>query len=42
MHDRTAQKAMLKRDDRVDSMDWILGYDPVSGWNKPPTVPAFE
>jgi len=42
MHDRTAQKAILARDNNVDSMAWIVGYDPVEGWNKPPTVPAIE
>jgi salicylate hydroxylase len=42
MHDSTAQKAILKRDDQVDPMEWILGYDPVEGWNKPSIVPAIE
>ena len=38
MHDRVAQKAILRKEDQVDSMAWILGYDPVEGWDKPPTV----
>jgi salicylate hydroxylase len=42
MHDRTAQKSLLKGEARIDSMEWILGYDPVEGWNKPPTVPVIE
>lgn len=42
MSDSNAQKAILKKEDRVDSMAWILGYDPVEGWNKPPIVPHIE
>ncbi len=42
MHDRAAQKAILAKEDKVDSMEWICGYDPVAGWDKPPTVPAIE
>ena len=41
MHDRAAQKAILDGDRREDSMDWIVGYDPVQGWDKPPVVPAI-
>ena len=42
MHDRVAQKAILAQDQKVDSMEWIVGYDPVAGWNQPPTVPVIE
>jgi salicylate hydroxylase len=42
MHDREAQKARLAREDKVDSMAWICGYDPVDGWDKPPAVPAID
>ena len=42
MHDRTAQKAILDREDRVDSMDWIIGYDPAASWDKEPIVPVIE
>jgi salicylate hydroxylase len=42
MHDRVAQKAILAREESVDSMAWICGYDPVAGWNQPPVVPAIE
>jgi salicylate hydroxylase len=42
MHDRTAQKAILADVYHPQSMDWILGYDPVAGWNKPPAVPSIE
>jgi hypothetical protein len=42
MHDRDAQKAILAKADKVDSMEWICGYDLVEGWDKPPTVPAIE
>jgi salicylate hydroxylase len=42
MHDRVAQKAILAREDKVDSMDWIVGYDPVAGWNQDPVVPVIE
>jgi salicylate hydroxylase len=46
MHDRTAQKAILEKDAATGrgsemSMDWINGYDPVDGWNKPPVVPEI-
>jgi salicylate hydroxylase len=46
MHDRAAQKAILETDHKTGggsemSMDWIVGYDPVAGWNKPPVVPAI-
>jgi salicylate hydroxylase len=41
MHDREAQKAILAKEDKVDSMEWIVGYDPVEGWNKAPTVPVI-
>jgi salicylate hydroxylase len=42
MHDRGAQKAILAKEDKADSMAWIYGYDPVEGWDKAPTVPAIE
>jgi salicylate hydroxylase len=42
MHDREAQKAILAKEDKVDSMEWICGYDPVQGWDKTPNVPAIE
>jgi salicylate hydroxylase len=42
MHDRVAQKAILDREDKFDSMEWIVGYDPVDGWDKPPSVPTIE
>jgi salicylate hydroxylase len=42
MHDRVAQKAILAQDQEVDSMEWIVGYGPVAGWNQPPTVPVIE
>jgi salicylate hydroxylase len=42
MHDRSAQKAILAHEDRVDSMEWIVAYDPVAGWDQPPIVPAIE
>jgi salicylate hydroxylase len=42
MHDRQAQKAILAREEKIDSMDWICGYDPVAGWDRPPTVPVIE
>jgi salicylate hydroxylase len=42
MHDRAAQKAILDKEDKTGSMDWIYAYDPVEGWNKPPAVPAIE
>ena len=42
MHDREAQRAILAKEDRVDSMDWIVGYDPIEGWNRLPVVPAIE
>src|ERR1700674_783009 len=32
MHDRDAQKAILAKEDKADSMAWIYGYDPVEGW----------
>ena len=35
-------RSILKKEDQVDSMAWILGYDPVDGWNKPPIIPAIE
>jgi salicylate hydroxylase len=41
MHDRAAQKEILKDDRSEDSMDWIIGYDPVEGWDKPPAVPTI-
>jgi hypothetical protein len=37
-----AQKATLTREDGVDSMVWISGYDPVTGRNKTPIVPVVE
>jgi salicylate hydroxylase len=44
MHDRAAQRAILEKELTTGrgsemSMDWIIGYDPVDGWNKPPIVP---
>ena len=42
MHDREAQKVRLAKENKVDSMEWIVGYDPVESWNKPPTVPAID
>jgi salicylate hydroxylase len=42
MHDRAAQKMRLAKEDQVDSMAWIYGYDPVEGWNKTATVPAID
>lgn len=42
MTDRVAQKAILARANEVDSMEWICGYDPVMGWNKPLVAPAIE
>jgi hypothetical protein len=42
MYDRVAQKAILARENKVDSMKWICGYDPVASWNKPPVFPAIE
>ncbi len=42
MHDRAAQKAILAKEQKVDSMEWICGYDPVEGWDKTPLVPAIE
>jgi len=46
MHDRTAQRAILEKERLTGggsevSMDWIIGYDPVEGWNKAPVVPAI-
>jgi salicylate hydroxylase len=46
MHDRAAQKAILdserlKGGGGEASMDWIIGYDPVEGWDKPPVVPEI-
>jgi hypothetical protein len=41
MRDRGAQKEILKGDRSEESMDWIVGYDPVEGWNKPPVVPTI-
>jgi salicylate hydroxylase len=42
MHDRAAQRARLAKEEKVDSMAWICGYDPVESWDKMPTVPAIE
>jgi salicylate hydroxylase len=41
MRDRAAQKEILKDDRGEDSMDWIVGYDPVESWDKPPVVPTI-
>ena len=46
MHDRAAQKAILEKElvtgrGSEMSMDWIIGYDPVDGWNKSPVVPVI-
>ena len=41
MRDRAAQKEILKGDRGEDSMDWIVGYDPVADWDKPPVVPTI-
>jgi salicylate hydroxylase len=44
MHDRAAQKAILDNERLKGgeaSMDWIIGYDPVEGWDKPPVVPEI-
>jgi salicylate hydroxylase len=46
MHDRAAQKAILEKElvtgrGSEMSMDWIIGYDPVDGWNKLPVVPVI-
>jgi len=46
MHDRAAQKAILEKDATTgrgseQSMDWIIGYDPVASWNQPPVVPVI-
>jgi salicylate hydroxylase len=42
MRDRAMQKTLFAKMGRLDDMGWIWGYDPVAGWNQPPTVPAFE
>jgi salicylate hydroxylase len=46
MHDRAAQKAILEKEITAgrgseQSMDWIIGYDPVASWDKPSVVPVI-
>jgi len=46
MHDRAAQKVILDNERQKGggeaSMDWIIGYDPIGGWDKPPVVPEIR
>jgi salicylate hydroxylase len=43
LHDRTARDALLRTSEaRIGSMEWIVAYDPVGGWDANPTVPAGE
>jgi hypothetical protein len=35
------EKELMKGGGGEGSMDWIIGYDPVEGWNKPPVVPVI-
>ena len=41
MQDTKAQKSVLSGKEHSESdMGWILGFDPVTDWDKPPVVPA--
>ncbi|HUK61264.1 MAG TPA: FAD-dependent monooxygenase [Stellaceae bacterium] len=44
MRDRAAQKGVIAqtKTGRGVSTEWVWAYDPVEGWNKPPTVPAID
>jgi salicylate hydroxylase len=42
MRDRKVQKALLAKEETVDGMGWIWGYDPVDAWDKPQTIPVIE
>jgi salicylate hydroxylase len=44
MRDRAEQKTLIAtgKGGMTSQSAWIWGYDPVDGWNKPPTVPAIE
>jgi salicylate hydroxylase len=40
MQDREARNvALSKTEARRGSMEWIVAYDPIDGWNKPPVIP---
>jgi salicylate hydroxylase len=41
MRDRTAQKAILNKTG-IDSVDWIVGYEPDKSWDQELVVPALE
>jgi salicylate hydroxylase len=44
MRDSAAQKEIITSGKRgvQGGAEWVWGYDPIDGWNKPPTVPAVE
>ena len=39
MHDREAQHKAIGKEYGAAALEWIWGYDPVAGWNRPPVVP---
>jgi salicylate hydroxylase len=40
--DRKMQNEWLAKEETVDGMGWIWGFDPVQAWDKTPTVPIIE
>ena len=44
MRDARAQKAMIAAGTRgvAGNAEWVWGYDPIDGWNKPPVVPLID
>jgi salicylate hydroxylase len=44
MRDRAERKALIDKPAAGGRMnlDWVWGYDPVQGWNQPPSLPVIE
>jgi hypothetical protein len=40
--EKWAQKALLAKEETVDGMGWIWGFDPVEAWDKAPMVQIIE